>query len=67
MAVVKVIEVLGSSKKSWEDAAQSAIRRACKSLRGVKSVDVLGFKAKVDARGRITEYRTHLKLAFEVK
>ncbi len=66
MAVVKVIELLGSSKKSWEDAACQAVRRASKTIKGIKSIDVLGFKAKVN-NGKIVEYRAHLKVAFEVK
>lgn len=67
MSVVKVIELLGSSKKSWEDAANQAVKRASKTIKGIRAVDILGFKAKVNAKGTIVEYRTHLKVAFEVK
>lgn len=44
MAVVKVIEVMSSSKVSWEDATKQAIERASKSL---KTLDPLGFRTKV--------------------
>ncbi len=66
MTVVKVIELLGSSEKSWEDAADNAVKKALGSVRNVKSVDVIGFKAKVK-EGKIAEYRAHLKVAFTVE
>lgn len=66
MTVVKVIELLGSSTKSWEDAADNAVKKALATVREVKSADVIGFKAKV-ADGKITEYRAHLKVAFTVE
>lgn len=66
MTVVKVIELLGSSEKSWEDAANNAVKKALATVRDVKSVDVVGFKGKVKD-GKITEYRAHLKVAFTVE
>jgi flavin-binding protein dodecin len=52
MAVLKVIEVLANSKKSWEDATQNAAKHAAKSLRNI---------------GNITEYRVKVKISFEVE
>jgi len=66
MSVIKVIEVLSSSEKSWEDAAQKAIEDASKSLRGIKSINVKNFSAVV-SNGKISEYRLNGKISFEVE
>jgi dodecin len=65
MSVLKVIELLSSSNISWEDATQRAITKASKSLKNVKSVYVKEQSASVDD-GRISEYRTTLKVTFEL-
>ena len=54
--VVKVIEVLAESEKSWEDAAAQAIQRASQSVRNIKSLYVQNFEAKVEGN-KIVEYR----------
>ena len=46
--VVKVIELIGSSPMSWEEATKTAITKAGESLKNIHSVDVLGFKAVVE-------------------
>jgi len=61
--VLKVIELLAESDKSWEDAAQHAVARACKKLKGVKSIYIKNFEAKVDG-GKITSYRVNAKVSF---
>ena len=66
MDVIKVIEIMGTSDKSWEDAANRAVKKALASVRNVKSVDVVGMKGKVKD-GKISEYRAHLKVAFNVE
>ena len=66
MTVAKVIELIGSSPKSWEDAANQAIKRAAKTVRNIKGIDVVHQKAKVSG-GKIKEYRVVLHLAFEVE
>jgi len=66
MSVIKVIEVLSSSDKSWEDAAQNAIADASKSLRGIKSINVKNLSAVV-SDGKILEYRLNGKITFEVE
>lgn len=66
MAVVKVIELVGTSKLSWQDAAESAIREAAESLRHITGIDVLKQTAQVEA-GKITEYRTTMNVAFVVE
>jgi dodecin len=47
MSVLKVIEILANSKKSWEDATQVAVKHAAKSLRNIRSVNVNNMSAKV--------------------
>jgi flavin-binding protein dodecin len=57
MTVAKVVELIGSSPKSWEDA---------KTVRGIKSVHVTGFTVKVK-NNKIVEYRAVVKIAFVVE
>jgi flavin-binding protein dodecin len=64
--VVKVLELIGSSEKSWEDAVQETLREATKTVRNIVGVDVLGFKADVK-NGKIARYKAHVKIAFTVE
>jgi dodecin len=66
MSVLKVIEVLASSTKGWDDAAQQAVAEASKSLRGIKSVNISNQSAVVE-NGKITEFRVNCKMAFEIE
>jgi len=61
--VLKVIEVLAESDKSWEDAAAQAVARASKTLHGVKSIYIKNFEAKV-ADGKIVRYRVNANISF---
>jgi dodecin len=63
MAVVKVIEVLAQSDKSWEDAVQQAVTEASKTVRNIKSVYVDNMQATVN-NGKIAEYRVNAKISF---
>jgi len=63
MSLVKVIEVMAESDKSWEDAAHSAVRIASKSVRNVKSIWVDNFSAVVE-NGKIVKYRVDGKISF---
>lgn len=65
MAVVKIVELVGSSEKSWEDAAQVALKRAAKTIKGITGMDVIGWTAVVE-NGKIVEYRSNVKIAFQV-
>jgi flavin-binding protein dodecin len=66
--VAEVIEVVGNSDKSWQDAAQVALDEAKKTVHGITGIEVGDMTAKVDPNtGNITEYHTALKLAFGVK
>jgi flavin-binding protein dodecin len=66
MAVVKVIEVIAQSDKSWEDAVHNALREASKTVRGIKSIWVKDLQAKVE-NGKISQYRINAKLSFTVE
>ena len=68
MSVAKIVELVGSSDKGWEDAAQEAVSEAMKTLRGVRGVEVVGQTAQIDSKtGKITKYRTCVKLSFGVE
>ncbi len=65
-AVYKVIEVIGSSEKSWEDAAKIAIERASKTLDDLRIAEVISQDVKIE-KGKVTAYRTKLSLSFKFK
>ncbi len=66
MAILKVIEILASSKTSWEDAAANAVKEASKTVRGIRSVNVKNQSALVE-KGKITEYRVNCKICFGIE
>ncbi|MCD6563667.1 MAG: dodecin domain-containing protein [Thermoproteales archaeon] len=66
MTVVKIIELIGSSNISWEDAAKNALKEARKTVRNIVGMDVLKFSAKIKD-GEIIEYRANVKIAFIVE
>ncbi len=66
MAILKVIEILASSGKSWEDATEKAVKQASKSVKGIRSVYVQEQSATVK-NGKIDEYRVNVKITFEVQ
>ncbi|MGE0441340.1 MAG: dodecin family protein [Gemmatimonadales bacterium] len=63
MSVAKVVEITATSKKSFEDAIESGIGRASKTLNDVKGAWVKGMKVEVK-NGKIVEYRVALKVTF---
>ncbi|MCB0502804.1 MAG: dodecin domain-containing protein [Bacteroidetes bacterium] len=65
MSVLKVIEVLASSKKSWEDATATAVKKASKSVKNIKSAWVQDQSVLVSG-DKVKEYRVALKVTFEV-
>lgn len=66
MAIMKVIEVLSSSPKSWEDATKKGVARAAKSVKNVKSAFVQSQSVVVKSN-KVSEFRVNLKITFEVK
>lgn len=67
MAVLKVIEILADSEKSWEDATKKAVAKANQSVNNIKSVFVQSQSAVVSKKGKITSFRVNVKITFEVK
>jgi hypothetical protein len=66
MAVVKIIELIGSSPKNWEEAAKNALTEAALTIKNIKSIYVKSCKAKVE-NNKIVEYRAVVKIAFVVQ
>ena len=66
MAVVKVVELIGTSKTSWEDAVQQIVKEASASLRHITGVDVVHHTAHVH-EGKISEYRATAHVAFQIE
>ncbi|HKM42507.1 MAG TPA: dodecin family protein [Limnochordia bacterium] len=64
--VVKVIELVGESDQSWEDAVQIAVKEAAKTLRGITGVEVTNWTGQVNSEGNITGYRADIQVAFRV-
>lgn len=63
-SVYKLIEVIGTSSKSWEDAATAAIKVASKSLKDLRIAEVINQDLKIED-GKVTAFRTHLRLSFK--
>jgi flavin-binding protein dodecin len=63
-SVYNVVEIIGTSKQSWEDAARNAIETASKSLRDLRIAEVVKMDMKVE-NGKIVEYRTRVLLSFK--
>jgi dodecin len=63
--LVKVIEVLAQSDKSWEDAAQQAIGEASNTLRNIRSIYIKEFEAAVE-NGKITQFRINAQISFDL-
>lgn len=65
-SIYKVIELIGSSEKSWEDAAQKAIKKAAESLDELRVAEVVEQDLKIE-EGKIIAYRTKLRLSFKFR
>ncbi len=63
-AVYRVTEVIGTSTKSWEDAAANAVATASKSLRDLRIAEVVKMDMKVEG-GKIVAFRTRVLLSFK--
>jgi len=66
LAILKVIEIVGTSPDGWEAAARAAVAQASRTLRHVESLEVLKSTARVNS-GDIIEYRLHAKLTFRIE
>jgi flavin-binding protein dodecin len=66
MSVYKIIEIVGTSPKSWEDAAQVALTTSSKSLEDLRVAEVVKQDVTVE-NGIITSYRVRLNISFKYK
>jgi len=65
-SVYKVIELVGTSTKSWEDAAAVAVERAAKSLEDLRIAEVVDMDLQIKD-GKVQAYRTKLKVSFKYR
>ncbi|OGY41061.1 MAG: hypothetical protein A2Y82_01450 [Candidatus Buchananbacteria bacterium RBG_13_36_9] len=63
---IKIVELIGNSPKSFEDAIADGVKRAGQTIRGISGVDVIGQTAVVEDN-KIVEYRVNMKVAFKVE
>ena len=61
--MLKVIEILAESEKSWEDAAAKAVKQAAKTVKNIRSIYIEHFEAKVQG-DRVVRYRINGKISF---
>lgn len=65
-SVMKVIELIGSSSKGWDEAAENAVKEAARTVRNIKGIELKRCSAKVE-QDKIVEYRAIVKVAFDVE
>ena len=63
-AVYKIVEVIGSSPTSWEDAARTAVEAAAKTLRNMRIAEITKLDMKIDG-GKVVAYRARVSLSFK--
>ena len=63
---IKVIELIGISQKSFDDAVEQGVKKASESLKGITGIEIQRHSAKVKD-GKIVEYHANMKVAFAVK
>ena len=63
-SVYKIIDLVGTSEVSWEDAAKNAVETASKSLRELRIAEITKLDMKVE-NGKVIAYRTRVKLSFK--
>ena len=66
--IAKITEIVGSSEKGWQEAAQVALDEAKKTIREITGLEVVVKTATVDPNtGSITKYKTTIKIAFGIE
>ncbi len=65
-SVYKIIELVGTSKKSWEDAAQAAVKLAGESLKDLRIAEIVKLDMQID-KGKIIAYRARVSVSFKYK
>jgi len=64
-SVYKIIELVGTSKESWEKAATAAVTRASKSLRELRVAEVAQLDLQLDAAGKVEAFRAKVRVSFK--
>ncbi|MEZ5613919.1 MAG: dodecin family protein [Rhodocyclaceae bacterium] len=64
-AVYKILEVVGSSPTSWEDAARAAVETAAKTLRDLRVAEITKLDMKIDKSGKVVAYRARVSMSFK--
>lgn len=62
--IYKVIEIIGGSEKSWEDAAKKAVETAAKSLKEIRIAEVKELDMRIE-KNKVVEYRVKLRVSFK--
>jgi len=65
-SIYKIIEVVGTSKTSWEDAAKNAVETAGKSLEDLRVGEIVKFDLTID-KGKVTSYRARVNISFKYR
>ena len=63
-SIYKVIEIIGTSPNSWEEAAKNAVETASKTLTDLRVAEAVEFDLKLE-EGRVSAYRTKMKISFK--
>ena len=63
-SIYKVIEIIGSSEKSWEDAAKKAVELTAQSLEDLRVAEVKDLDMRIE-KGKVVEYRAKLRVSFK--
>lgn len=64
-SVYKLIELVGTSKKSWEDAAKNAVESAGKSLKDLRIAEVIKLDMQINDKGKVSAYRARVSVSFK--
>ena len=63
-SIYKIIEVVGTSKTSWEDAAKNAVETAAKTLEDLRIAEIIKLDLTID-KNKVTAYRARVALSFK--
>ncbi|MFY9300308.1 MAG: dodecin family protein [Candidatus Nitrosotenuis sp.] len=64
--VIKIMDLIGSSTKSWPDAVEEAVSKAGQSIRNINEAEIVSLRAKIE-NGKITQYLASIKIGFSVE
>jgi flavin-binding protein dodecin len=65
-SIYKIIEVVGTSKNSWEEAAKNAVETAAKSLEDLRVAEIIKLDMTID-KGKVTAYRARVNISFKYR